>query len=53
MEDALAQLKAEEEKDEDSGSDKSQAKNEDTTQSQAGPASPKVEPADSPAQQGT
>jgi hypothetical protein len=53
MENALEQLKAEEEKDEDSGSDKSQAKNEDTTQPQAGPASPKTEPADSPGQQGT
>lgn len=53
MENALAQLKTEEEKDENSGSDKSQAKNEDTTQPQAGPASPKAEPADSPRQHGT
>jgi len=47
MEDALAQLKAEEEKSEDSGSDKSQAKNEGTPQPQADPVAPKAEPTDS------
>ena len=53
MENALAQLKAEEEKDEDSSSDKSQAKNEDTPQPRADPVSPKAEPTDSSGEQGT
>jgi hypothetical protein len=53
MENALAQLKTEEEKDEESGGDKSQTKNEDTTQPQAGPVPPKAQPADSAGQQDT
>jgi hypothetical protein len=52
MENALEQLKAEEEKGEESGSDKSQTKNEGTPAPQLGP-SPPEEPADSPGQQGT
>jgi hypothetical protein len=47
MENALAQLKAEEEKGEESGGDKSQPKNEVTTQRQPDPATPKAEPAQS------
>lgn len=52
MENALAQLKAEEEKDDEPGSDKSQTKNEGIPASQPDPVPPK-EPADSSAQQGT
>jgi uncharacterized membrane protein YhiD involved in acid resistance len=53
MENALAQLKAEEEKGEESGGDKSQTKNEGTpSPPQPDPVPPK-EPADSPGQQGT
>jgi hypothetical protein len=53
MEDALAQLKAEEEKSDESGGDKSQPKNEGTPPPpQPDPVPPK-EPADSPGQQGT
>jgi hypothetical protein len=48
MENALAQLKAEEEKGEESGGDKSQPKNEDAPpQPQADPVPPKAEPAHS------
>jgi TRPM family ion channel/conflict system pore-forming effector with SLATT domain/uncharacterized protein DUF4231 len=55
MENALAQLKAEEEKGEESGSDKSQPKNEGTPPPPPQPESipPEAEPADSPRQQGT
>jgi hypothetical protein len=53
MENALAQLKAEEEKGEGSGSDKSQPKNEDTPPPPQPAPVPPEEPADSPAQQGT
>ena len=55
MENALAQLKAEEEKDEDSGSDKSQSKNEGTPPPPPQPDTipNKPEPADSSGQQGT
>jgi len=53
MENALAQLKAEEEKGEESGSDKSQVQNQVTPPPpQPDPVPPK-EPADSPGQQGT
>jgi hypothetical protein len=53
MENALAQLKAEEEKSEESGNDKSQPKNEDTPPPpQSDPIAPE-EPADSPGQQDT
>ena len=53
MENALAQLKTEEEKGEESGGDKSQMKNEVTTQPQAVAVPPKAQPADSPGQQDT
>ncbi len=52
MENALAQLKAEEEKGDESGGDKSQTKNEGTPPPQPDPIPPK-EPADSPGQQDT
>ena len=52
MENALAQLKAEEEKGEESGGDKSQTKNEVTPASQPGPIAPE-EPADSPGHEDT
>ena len=53
MENALAQLKAEEERDEEPGGDKSQMKNEGTSPPlQPDPAPPK-EPVGSPAQQDT
>jgi SLOG in TRPM, prokaryote/SMODS and SLOG-associating 2TM effector domain 1/Protein of unknown function (DUF4231) len=52
MENALAQLKAEEEKGEESGGDKSQTKNEVTPASQPGPITPE-EPADSPGHEDT
>ena len=53
MENALAQLKAGEKKDDESGGDKSQTKSEVTTQTQPDPATPKAEPTDSPGQQDT
>jgi hypothetical protein len=54
MENALAQLKAEEEKGEEPGGDKSQPKNEGTPPPpQPESISPEAEPADSPGQQGT
>jgi len=53
MENALAQLKAEEEKGEESGGDKSQPKNEGTPPPQPESIPPKAQPADSPGQQGT
>jgi hypothetical protein len=53
MENALAQLKAEEEKGEESGSDKSQKKTEGTPPPPADSIPPKAEPADSPGQQDT
>ena len=53
MENALAQLKAEEEKGEESGGDKSQPKNEGTPPPQPDTIPPKAEPADSPGQQDT
>jgi hypothetical protein len=53
MENALAQLKAEEEKDEESGGDKSQVQNEGTPAPQTAPIPPKAQPADSAGQQGT
>jgi hypothetical protein len=53
MENALAQLKAEEEKGEGSGGDKSQPKNEGTRPPRADPIPPKAQPADSPGQQNT
>ena len=53
MENALAQLKAEEEKGEESGGDKSQPKNEGTPPPPQSDAIPPQEPADSPGQQAT
>jgi hypothetical protein len=53
MEDALAQLKAEEEKGEDSGGDKSQPENEITPPPQLRAVPPKAEPADSPGHEDT
>jgi uncharacterized membrane protein YhiD involved in acid resistance len=54
MENALAQLKADEEKGEESGGDESQQKNEDTPPPpQADGSSPKAEPAASPGQHDT
>jgi hypothetical protein len=53
MENALAQLKAEEEKGEESGGDKSQMKNEVTPPPQAEPVPAKAEPADSAGHEGT
>ena len=53
MENALAQLKAEEEKGEESGGDKSQPKNKGTPPPQPDPIPPKAEPADSPGHEDT
>ena len=54
MENALAQLKAEEEKGDEAGGDKSQPKNQGTPPPpQPDPIPAKAEPADSPGQQGT
>jgi hypothetical protein len=53
MENALAQLKAEEEKGDESGGDKSQKKTEGTPPPPADSIPPKAEPADSPGQQDT
>jgi hypothetical protein len=51
MENALAQLKAEEETGEESRGDESQTKNEVTPASQPGPIPPQAGPADSPGKQ--
>ncbi len=53
MENALAQLKTEEEKGEEPGADKSQTKNEVTPPPQPDSIPPKTEPTDSPGQQDT
>lgn len=53
MENALAQLKAEEEKGDESGGDKSQVQNEGTPAPQTAPIPPKAEPADSPGHEDT
>jgi hypothetical protein len=53
MENALAQLKTEEEKGDESGGDKSQVQNEGTPAPQTAPIPPKAEPVDSPGHEDT